>query len=106
MAGDMVHVIASIRVREGSLAEYTSLFQENVPNVLAEAGCIRYSPCVDAATGWETQDLDDRRLTIVEAWESMDALQAHSRAAHMVAFREKAGHLVESVRIQVVAPTG
>ena len=43
----MIHVIASIRVKEGSLHEYVALFKQNVPNVLAEDGCVQYAPCVD-----------------------------------------------------------
>lgn len=99
----MVRVIASIRVKQGALEEYVALFKENVPNVLAEDGCVEYSPCVDADTGWKTQALDACRMTVVEKWESMNALQAHARASHMAAFREKAGHLVEGITLQVVA---
>jgi quinol monooxygenase YgiN len=98
----MVHVIASIRVREGSLDEYVALFKQNVPNVLAEDGCVQYAPCIDAQTGWQTQALDPQRMTVVEQWESMAALQAHARAPHMAAFRKKAGHLVEAMTLQVV----
>ena len=98
----MIHVIASIRVKEGSLQDYIALFKENVPNVLAEDGCVQYAPCVDAETGWKAQVSDPRRMTVVEQWESMEALQAHSRAPHMAAFREKARHLVEGMTLQVV----
>lgn len=98
----MIHVIASIRVKEGALDEYVELFKENVPNVLAEDGCVQYSPCVDAETGWKTQGLDPQRMTVVEQWESMEALQAHARAPHMAAFRKKAGHFVEGMSLQVV----
>lgn len=98
----MIHVIASIRVKEGSLDEYIALFKENVPNVLAEDGCVQYAPCIDADTGWKTQALDPQRMTVVEQWESMEALHAHSRAPHMTAFRKKAGHLVEGMALQVV----
>ncbi len=98
----MIHVVASIRAKEGRLDEYIQRFKENVPNVLAEDGCIEYAPCLDASTGWPAQDLDPRRMTVIEKWESMAALQAHARAAHMVAFRKKAGHLVESLSLQVV----
>ncbi len=98
----MVHVIASIRVREGALGEYIALFKENVPNVLAEQGCIQYIPCLDADTGWKAQARDPNRMTVVEKWESMEALQAHARAPHMAAFRAKAGHLVDSMSLQVV----
>ena len=95
-------MIASIRVKEGSLDEYVALFKENVPNVLAEDGCVQYTPCVDAETGWEAQALDPQRMTVVEQWESMAALQAHSTAPHMVEFRKRAGHLVEGMTLQVV----
>ncbi len=100
----MIHVIASIRVREGSLDEYLSHFKGNLPNVRAEQGCIRYEPCLDAGTGWSTQALEPQRVTVVETWETMDDLKAHSVAPHMVKFREKAGHLVESMSLQVVRP--
>ena len=99
----MIHVVASIRAREGRLEEYLTLFKENVPNVLAEEGCIEYLPCVDATTGWKLQNLDPGRMTVIEKWASMDALQAHARAPHMADFRKRAGHLVESVTLQVVA---
>ena len=103
MIGAMVRVIASIRAREGALEEYVALFKGNVPNVLAEDGCLEYCPCVDADAGWPNQSLDPRRMTVVEKWVSMDALQAHSRAPHMAAFRKRAAHLVEEVKLQVVA---
>ena len=99
----MVHVIASIRVREGSLEEYVRLFKANVPNVLAEEGCIEYEPCVDLEMGWPAQSTDLRRMTVVEKWATKEALDAHSRAPHMIEFRRKAGHLVEGVSLQVVA---
>jgi len=99
----MINVIASIRTRPGCLNEYLVQFKRNIPHVLAEEGCLEYVPCVDAHTGWESQDLDGGRVTVVEKWESMEALRAHSVAPHMVALREKVGHLVESVSLQVVA---
>lgn len=99
----MVHVTASIRLKEGCRDEYLARFRENLPNVRAEDGCIEYVPCVDARTGWESQSLDPDRVTVVERWSSMEALQAHGRAPHMARFRKEAGHLVESVTIQVVS---
>ena len=98
----MVHVIASICLKQGCLEEYVDLFKQNVPNVLAEQGCVQYEPCLDANTGWPAQALDPQRMTVVEQWESMDALKAHSQAPHMVAFRKRAGHMVESMSLQVL----
>ena len=98
----MIHVIASVRVRPDALDEYIARVKENLPNVLAEPGCIEYSPCVDSDMGWKTQSLDPQRMTVVEKWESMEALQAHSRAPHMATFRKSAGHLVEDLTLQVL----
>ncbi len=98
----MIHVIASIHVKQGCLREYVEAFKQNVPNVLAEEGCVQYTPCVDADTGWPAQALAPGRMVVVEQWESMDALRAHSAAPHMVAFRAKAGHMVESMSLRVV----
>ena len=98
----MVHVIASIRVKKGSLERYAALFKQNVPNVLAEDGCLQYTPCLDADTGWKAQERDPQRITIVEQWASMGALQAHAKAPHMAAFRQRAGHLVEDVSLRVL----
>lgn len=100
--GDMVHVIASIRVKQGSVEEYAALFKENVQNVLAEDGCLQYAPCRDAETGWKAQERDPQRITVVEQWTSMDALQAHAKAPHMAEFRQRAGHLVEDVSLRVL----
>ncbi len=100
----MIHVIASIRVREGCLGEYLDCFRDNLPNVRAEYGCVRYEPCLDADTGWKKQELEPQCVTVVETWETMEALQAHSRAAHMVTFRERTAHLVETVSLRVVRP--
>ena len=98
----MVHVIASIRVKQGSLEKYAALFKENVPNVLAEDGCLQYTPCRDADTGWKAQEQDPMRITIVEQWASMAALKAHAEAPHMTAFRQRAAHLVEDVSLRVL----
>lgn len=98
----MIHVIASIRTRDGCRDEYLALFRENVPNVLAEEGCIQYVPCVDVDTGWPAQALDPQRVTVVEKWATMDALKAHGKAPHMADFRKRVGHMVESVALQVV----
>ncbi len=100
----MIHVIASIHVRQGCLDDYLGHFRDNLQNVRAEDGCIRYEPCLDAGTGWKVQTLDPQCVTVVETWESMDALEAHSQAPHMVAFRERAGHLVDSISLRVVHP--
>lgn len=44
----MVHVIARCVIKEGSLEKFLQILNDNIPNVLAEDGCIRYEACLDA----------------------------------------------------------
>ena len=98
----MIDVIASIRIRPGGRDELLAKFQANVPNVLAEDGCLRYSPTIDADSGLAAQQLDENVVTIVEQWASMAALHAHLAAPHMAAYRETVKDLVESVSLKVL----
>lgn len=85
----MIYVIARAKLKEGMKEEYIRICKENIPNVLAEAGCIMYN----LATDCEGPDADPDCATFVEAWESLDHLKAHLATPHMAAFREKVGHM-------------
>lgn len=98
----MIDVIASIRVRPGCRDEFLRIFKANAPNVLAEDGCIRYQPTVDAPSGIATQQSEPNTVTIVERWESLDALHAHLKAPHMAAYRETVKDLVDRVDLKVL----
>ncbi len=45
-----IHVIATIEIVEGKREEYLAAFEEVVPLVLAEKGCIEYGTFVDIYT--------------------------------------------------------
>ena len=99
----MIHVIASIDVQPGKRDEYVALFYELVPLVRAEAGCVEYGPTVDAKSGIERQvAYREDTVTIVEKWESLDALKAHLVAPHMNDFRAKAGGFVVGSTLQIL----
>jgi len=100
----MITVIASINVVPDRVVEFVTLFNENVPNVLAEDGCIEYYPTVDIETGLDLQQTDPAVVTIVECWESIDALKRHLKAPHMAHYREQTKELVQGVRIKVLQP--
>ena len=100
----MITVIASISVVPEKVVEFVTLFKENIPNVLAEDGCIEYYPTVDIETGIEVQEVDPSIVTIVECWESVDALRKHLVAPHMLRYREQVKELVTSVTIKVLQP--
>ena len=101
----MINVIATIEVKEGQRDAFVEIFKANVPNVLAEAGCIRYAPTMDVDTGLRPQGgVRPNVVTIVEAWESLDHLKAHLRAPHMLAYKEKTADMVVGVSLMVTEP--
>ena len=103
----MIHVIATITVKPCCKAKFLDIFKQNVPKVLAEEGCIRYEPTLDADSGLPVQvGPRDNAVTIVEAWESLEHLFAHLKAPHMVAYKEQTKDLTEGVSLQVLQPAG
>jgi quinol monooxygenase YgiN len=101
----MIFVIATAEVKPGKREAFLAEFRRNVPNVLAEKGCIEYGPTVDAKTDIKAQiPLRENVVTIVEKWESLEALQAHLGAPHMLAYRERVKDYVVGVTLQILEP--
>ena len=98
----MINVIASIRVKAGRLPEFLEIFNSNVPSVKKERGCIEYFPAVDIDAGLPPQRLDENVVTIIEKWESLEALRDHLKSPHMLAYREKVKDIVEDVSLKVL----
>jgi quinol monooxygenase YgiN len=101
----MIHVIATIEVREGKREAFLAEFRRVVPHVHAEAGCQEYGPTVDVPTGLPAQGpLRENVVTIVEKWRDLDALRAHMQAPHMQEYRGRVKELVAGVRLQILQP--
>ncbi len=98
----MINVIASICVKSGKLSEFLEIFKSNVPSVREERGCIEYFPTVDIDADLPPQSLDENVVTIIEKWESLEALRDHLNAPHMLAYKEKVKDIVEGVSIKVL----
>ncbi len=98
----MINVIASIYIMEGKLSDYLRVLQANVPLVRKEKGCIEYVPAADIETGLAAQVLDKNVVTILERWESREALNAHLASPHMLDYREKVKDLVDRVSVKVL----
>jgi len=99
----MIHVIASIDVNPGGREAFLAVFRELVPAVRAEAGCVEYGPAVDVTPGLPRQvAYRENTVTIIEQWETLDALEAHLAAPHMADYREKVKDLVAGVTLQVL----
>jgi quinol monooxygenase YgiN len=98
----MIHVIASVQVKPGNVPEFLKIFKTNVPLVRAEQGCIQYVPAVDIDAELPPQNMDNNEVTIIEAWESLEALRNHLAAPHMLAYREKVSDIVKNVSLKVL----
>ncbi len=101
----MIYVIATLELAPGSRGTFLAEFAKVVPLVRAEAGCIEYAPTVDAETDIPSQHrMGPDRLTIVEKWESVDALRAHDTAPHMQAYRGRVKDYVRGKEIRILRP--
>jgi quinol monooxygenase YgiN len=99
----MIVVLAEIEVVDGQRESFLAEFHRLMPLVHAEVGCIEYAPTVDIPTEISVQAaLRPLVVTIVEKWESVDALKAHLVAPHMHDYRLRVKNFVKGVTIRVL----
>ena len=98
----MIHVIASIQVKEGKISQFMEIFKANIPNVLQEDGCIEYFPTVDVPTGLPPQDYNQNVATVIEKWRSLGDLKAHLSAPHMLNYKEKVKDIVVGMSVKIL----
>ena len=98
----MIHVIASIHVKEGRVVEFLEIFKANIPEVRREKGCVAYVPTLDVPTGLPPQELDGNVVTIIETWASLDDLRLHLAAPHMLSYQKSVKDIVEKVALKVL----
>ena len=98
----MIRVVAIITAKPGRRDELLSFFREIIPTVRAEQGCIEYTPVIDAESS--PSEMGSDVYVVIEAWESLEALKAHSRAPHMAGFGAKAKDLIAKRAIHYLSP--
>lgn len=101
----MIFVVATIEIAEGKRDAFLHEFHRVMPAVLKEEGCIEYGPAIDVDTLIPAQD-DPRPnvVVVMEKWESIEALEDHLIASHMIEYRERVKELVNNVNLQVLEP--
>ena len=100
----MIYVVATSELKEGCREKFIEIAKANIPNVLAEEGCIFYVLNTDAATGIAAQKSSPTATTFVECWESLDHLKKHLAAPHMAVFMKKVADMRVSSTLQIVEP--
>jgi len=103
----VIIVIATVQAASGRRDELLERFRRLVPEVRAEEGCLEYGPAIDVETHLPAQgDLDPDRFVVLEKWASIEALEAHLIAPHMLAYRSDVKGMIERVDLQVLRPVG
>lgn len=101
----MIVVLATIEVREGRREAFVAEFHKVVPLVRAEAGCLEYFPATDCAAELPVPVASRPNVvTIIEKWESIDALRVHLVAPHMTDYRVRVKDFVAGVTLQILQP--
>lgn len=101
----MIYVIATIELVQGRREDFLTEFRKIVPLVQEEKGCLEYSPTIDIGTSIPAQgEVRDSTVTVVEKWESVEALEDHIIAPHMLEYRGKVKDMVASTGLQVLQP--
>jgi quinol monooxygenase YgiN len=101
----MIHVIATVELAPGTRDKFLAEFRKVIPDVLAEAGCLEYGPAVDAQTDIPIQfKVGADRVVVIEKWETVAALKAHSVAPHMHAYRARVKDYVRGMELRVLTP--
>ena len=93
----MIHVIAEITAHPGKRQEILDVLHSWIPGTLPEKGCVEYTVTVDAdvvgAMHSQTKYGPDS-FTIIEKWESLAHLEAHSSAPGVAEYFSIVGHLI------------
>jgi quinol monooxygenase YgiN len=86
----MIHVLAIITAKPGQREAILKEFRANMPAGHAEEGCIEYGPAIDAEGMGAIQTAFGQDVfVVIEKWQSADALKAHGKVSHMLAYGAK-----------------
>jgi quinol monooxygenase YgiN len=101
----LIVVLATIELQPGKRNDFLAEFQKIVQPVREEQGCIEYFPATDHVTNLPAQGPARENVVVVcEKWESIEALEAHLIAPHMMAYRPRVKEFVKSVSLQILNP--
>jgi quinol monooxygenase YgiN len=101
----MIHVIATIELAPGTREAFLAVFRQLIAEVRAEKGCIEYGPAIDSQTDLTNQTkVGPDKVVVVEKWEDLPALKAHSDSPHMQSYRVKVKDYVRGVELLVLDP--
>ncbi len=102
----MIHVLATVPVKEGCLPDALDCYRYLVPLVLEkEPGCIEYTPTLDHNLELPNQSTNPDRILVCERWRSEADFRAHLAMPHCAEFRARIRpYLADSITITATRP--
>jgi quinol monooxygenase YgiN len=92
----MIYVIATLKIRPGTLEALANLAQPLIAGTRAEAGCLLYD--------FNASITDPETAVFIEKWESREALEAHFNTPHIAIWREANKAYVLSAKVEIIHP--
>lgn len=97
----MIYNVVTMIIKKEKMDNFLAECRKVRPIVLAENGCLMYDYTREIETESDRQEsLNPYRITLIEKWESMQTLDIHSAAPHMLEFVSKVSTMRESVVIR------
>ena len=102
----MIHVLATVPIKEGGLPDALNCYRYLVPLVLEkEPGCLEYTPTVDHNLELPNQSTNPDRILVTERWRSEADFRAHLAMPHCVEFRARIRpYLADAITITATRP--
>jgi quinol monooxygenase YgiN len=101
----MINVMVTMIIKEGRMNDFLAECAKIRPGVLKEEGCHGYEYTREIASPVGIQEpVDSNRITLLERWESIAAIEAHSASPHMKEFGPRVKDLRASVTARVTEP--
>jgi quinol monooxygenase YgiN len=98
----MLKIIAHIHFDPTKRARLLDIYDDFVPQVLAEDGCHQYEPHEDRLTELPNQLREEGRFLVLEQWRDWESFQAHLQAPHVIEFRKSIQGIVSDVKVNVL----
>ena len=92
----MIVLIATLTIKSGSAEAVIAAAKPCIDGTRAEPGCVSYD--------LNHSVTDPDTMVFVERWVSREAIDAHMRMPHFLAWREKAASLILDRKIEIITP--
>lgn len=76
----MVYVVVTMQIKKGRVDEFLKMAEELSGFIVKEPGCLAFDFTREVKSPLGIQEpIDPDRVTLIERWESMEALEVHTQ---------------------------